>query len=311
MPTWPFPGRSVGGAPCKFRVFVYAVVLSGSGLAATLWVNLAILTLEARTSGLDMVRHTAEGALVICGGGKLPEAVRDRFFELAGGQRARIVVIPTAQEIADSPNVGYLLDPWRSRGAASVLVLHTRSREVANDPKFVRPLTEATGVWLGGGKQSWLTQAYLGTEVERLLKAVLDRGGVIGGTSAGAAVMTRVMIARGRTKPDLSEGFDFLPGAVVDQHFLKRNRLRRLLGALSNHPELIGLGIDERTALVVNVRSHLLSVIGDSYVVACVPDPKGDHPARLEILKPGDRTNLSILKDRGTNVASAIDFEAL
>jgi cyanophycinase len=311
MRSWSFPGRSVGRAPRKFRIVLYAVVLAGTGLAATLGVNLALLALEARPSGLDVVRHTAGGALVICGGGKLPEAVRDRFFELAGGRQARIVVIPTAHEIADGPNTGPLLEPWRTRGAASVVVLHTRSREVASDPEFVAPLTEATGVWLGGGKQSWLTEAYLGTEVERQLKHLLDRGGVIGGTSAGAAVMTRVMIARGRSKPDLSEGFDFLPGAVVDQHFLKRNRLRRLLDALTAHPELIGFGIDERTALVVNVRSRLLSVIGDSYVVACVPDPKGDHPARLEILKPGDQTDLSTLKDPTTDVASAIDFEAL
>ena len=74
---------------------------------------------------------------------------------------------------------------------------HTRSRDEANDPDFCRPLEDATGVWIGGGKQTALTRAYLGTEVERLLKAVLDRGGVIGGTSAGAAVMTRVMIASG------------------------------------------------------------------------------------------------------------------
>ncbi len=307
MLSWPFAGR----ASRKFRVVLYAVVLVGTGVAATLGINLAILALEAKRSVVGAVPPTAGGALVICGGGKLPETVRDRFFELAGGHHARIVVIPTAHQIADRGNSEPLLEPWLTRGAASVAVLHTRSREVANDPKFVKALTEATGVWLGGGQQSWLTQAYLGTEVERQLMNLLDRGGVIGGTSAGAAVMTRVMIAKGRIKADLSEGFDFLPGAVVDQHFLKRNRLRRLLGAVADHPELIGLGIDERTALIVNIRSHLLSVVGESYVVACVPNPNGGNAARLEILKPGDQTDLSTLKDPATDVASAIDFEAL
>ena len=94
---------------------------------------------------------------------------------------------------------------------ASLVLFHTRSRDEANDPEFCRPLADATGVWIGGGKQTALTSAYLGTEVERQLKAVLDRGGVIGGTSAGAAVMTRVMIASGRTEAVLSRGFDLLP----------------------------------------------------------------------------------------------------
>ena len=134
-------------------------------------------------------------------------------------------MIPTAHDIADGPSVNTVLDPWKDKGAASVQLFHTRSREQANDAEFVRPLTEATGVWFGGGRQSYLTEAYLGTEVERQLKALLDRGGVIGGTSAGAAVMTRVMITGGRTTADVGQGFDFFPGAVVDQHFLKRNRL--------------------------------------------------------------------------------------
>jgi cyanophycinase len=311
MLSWPFPSRIVGGAPRKFRIVLYGLILAGTGAVATLGINLALLALETKPGGLDVIHQTSGGALVICGGGKLPEAVRDRFFELAGGRKAHIVVIPTAHQIADRPNNDLLVEPWRSRGAASVVVLHTRSREVANDPGFVRPLTEATGVWLGGGQQSWLTQAYLGTEVDRQFKLLLDRGGVIGGTSAGAAVMTRVMIAKGRTKADLTEGFDFFPGAVVDQHFLKRNRLRRLLGAVADHPELVGLGIDERTALIVNIRSRLLSVVGESYVVACIPNPKGDHAARLEILKPGDQTDISSLIDSTTEVASAIDFDAL
>jgi cyanophycinase len=238
----------------------------------------------------------SEGTLVICGGGETPETVRDRFVELAGGPQAAIVVIPTAHQVADTADAGSFLEPWKGKGAASVRLFHTRSRDLANDTEFVRPLTEATGVWFGGGRQNYLTDAYLGTEVERQLMALLERGGVIGGTSAGAAVMTRVMITRGRTTAEVGQGFDFFPGAVVDQHFLKRSRLSRLLSVLTDHPELIGLGIDEGTALVVSVRSRLLNVIGDSYVVACVRGPVG-QPARLEILKPGDQASLGSLKD--------------
>ena len=95
----------------------------------------------------------AGGSLVICGGGKIPDPVRDRFIELAGGPSARIVVIPTASAFADGPNVDRAIEAWKGRKVESVQLLHTRSRKQADDPEFVRPLTEATGVWIGGGKQ--------------------------------------------------------------------------------------------------------------------------------------------------------------
>ena len=314
MPIRPVRDRWLGAPPRRFRVFLYGLILAGVGVVATLGVNLTMLaTASSREKPVVVKPAAGSGALVICGGGEIPNAIYDRFVELAGGPRARIVVIPTAHGFADGPTVKSALDVWKAKKVASVQLFHTRSRDAANDAEFVRPLTEATGVWLGGGRQLALTDAYLGTEVERQLQALLDRGGVIGGSSAGAAVMTRVMIAGGRTTADVSEGFDFLPGAVIDQHFLKRNRLSRLLSVLTDHPELVGLGIDERTALVVHVRSHLLNVIGDSYVVACVPGP-GGQPARLEILKPGDETNLVNLRDQedpSLAIAPAIDLGAL
>jgi cyanophycinase len=295
-------------------VFLYGMILAGVGVVVTLFANLTILAIASPPEQALLSRPLSSGgALVICGGGGIPESVRDRFVELAGGRRARILIIPTAHQLADGPGAEAVLEPWREKGVTSVQLFHTRSRDAANDAEFVRPLSEATGVWFGGGRQSWLTEAYLGTEVERQLKALLDRGGVIGGTSAGAAIMTRVMIARGRTKADVTQGFDFLPGAVVDQHFLKRNRLGRLLSVLTDHPDLIGLGIDERTALVVNIRDQIVNVMGDSYVVACIPGPEG-HPARLEVLKPGDEVNLVKLReleDPSLAIAHAIDVDSL
>jgi cyanophycinase len=249
-----------------------------------------------KPTSLETIRHPAGGSLVICGGGKLPGPIRDRFCTLAGGPDARIVVIPTATARADHADyLAHVLDDWRACGARSVDLLHTRSRETANTTDFVAPLAEATGVWLTGGDQSFLTRAYLGTAVQKQLKALLSRGGVIGGTSAGAAVMSGVMITGGQTKASVGEGFDFLAGAVIDQHFLKRNRVERLVGVLGSHPNLVGLGIDEQTALVVDVQEHHLSVIGDSYVVACVPDSQ-HNSVRLKFLKSGDQTALSDLK---------------
>jgi cyanophycinase len=280
-------------------VLVTVLILAGAGVIAMRSADLALLATAAPPDETPPLQPAPPGgALVICGGGKLPEPIRDRFFALAGGPRARIVVIPTAHRMADTPAVETVLEPWKAKGAASVQYLHTRSRDTANTAAFVQPLTDATGVWLGGGLQTSLTQAYLGTEVERQLGALLERGGVIGGTSAGAAVMTRVMISRGRTTAEVDKGFDFLPGAVVDQHFLRRNRLSRLLSVLSDHRDLVGLGIDERTALVVNIRNRRMNVIGESYVVACVPGPAG-QPARMEILKPGDEASITRLQGEG------------
>jgi len=107
-------------------------------------------------------------------------------------------------------------------------------------------------------------------------------------------VMSGVMIAGGRTKADVGQGFDFIKGAVIDQHFLKRNRMDRLIGVLASHPNLVGLGIDEETALVFDVREHHLSVLGSSYVVACVPDSR-QKSVHLQFLKSGDTLGLNEL----------------
>ena len=292
------------------RIALYAVMFAGVAILFHFGANLALKAFvhdPSHRSSLARREPTPGGSLVICGGGRLPDQVRDRFVELAGGSQARIVVIPTAHSYADSPEAKRALDLWQGQPIASVSLFHTRSRVKADDLEYVRPLREATGVWLGGGKQQFLTEAYLGTEVERQLKALLERGGVIGGTSAGAAVMTRVMINSGRTEAKIGQGFDFLPGAVVDQHFLKRNRIKRLLGVVRRHPDLIGLGIDEQTALVVNVRGHRLNVIGNSYVFACfstavagVASNEGPTTG-MQILKAGDEADLAALKSLDSN----------
>ena len=250
------------------------------------------------------------GALFICGGGQLPVDVRLRFIELAGGAaNAKIVVIPTAHVLADSTNADAIyLKPWRDQGVKTISMLHTRSRATADDPTFANPLKEATAVWISGGRQTTLTDLYGGTEVERQLKAVVERGGVVGGTSAGAAVMTRVMIQSGRTEAREGQGFDLLAGAVVDQHFMKRNRMDRMVGVLKKHPDLLGFGIDESTALLV--RGNLLTVLGDSCVVACLPVHGEDTP-QVKFLRNGDEADLASLRGPAPKIVSAFRAEAL
>jgi cyanophycinase len=222
-----------------------------------------------------------KGTLVIVGGGPLPDDIRLRFLELAGGANAHLVIIPTASGKTDPVQSykGYAF--WKSQKVRSVEFLHTRRRAEADDPAFVRPLAQATGVWFSGGDQTRLIATYHGTAVEREVHRVLERGGVVGGTSAGAAVMSPVMIVGGTTVAELGDGFGFLPGVVVDQHFRQRNRAGRLLGVLKKYPQYLGIGIDEKTAVVVH--GHSLAVMGESNVRVYMPVAGKPQP-REEVL---------------------------
>jgi cyanophycinase len=233
-----------------------------------------------------------KGSLVICGGGVLPETLRTKVVELAGGEHARLVVISTASQTADTPDVETYVAWWRQQKLAEMTILHTRSRELADTERFVEPLTRATGVWFMGGNQAWLIDAYSGTRTEAELRKVLERGGVIGGTSAGAAVMSKLMIRRGGTMAELGRGFGFLEGAVVDQHFVRRMRQDRLLKVVEQHPQLVGLGIDEATALLVQGRR--LTVLGDSEVRVCFARTDSREPI-VESLRAGDKADLAQL----------------
>ncbi len=226
-----------------------------------------------------------KGSLVIVGGGEMPDSVRDRFMELAGGKAAKLVVIPTASEYADKPEEAeYFLKSWRKYEPAGLKLLHTRSRETADSAEFRKAIDEATAVWFSGGDQSNLTAAYLGTQAEKAFDALLARGGVIGGTSAGAAIMSEVMITGGRSQASLGQGFGFLQKVVVDQHFLMRSRLNRLIGVIAERPDLTGIGIDESTAFVV--QGDRWSVLGESFVLVVEQGEKG-NPVRIESIRAG------------------------
>ncbi len=234
-----------------------------------------------------------KGSLVIVGGGVLPESIRDRFLELAGGKKsAKLVVIPTASALADRTQNYKSYAYWRAQGVGSVRMLNTLDPKKANDPLFIKPLTEATAAWLGGGDQTRLAAAYHGTAVERELRRLLDRGGVIGGTSAGASVMSTIMITGGNPQARIGTGFGLLPDVVIDQHFENRRRQNRLLGVLSQYPRCVGLGIDEQTAVVVH--GHTFTVVGNANVVVCIPPGEGVPAAVERVLRPGEVGDLLI-----------------
>jgi cyanophycinase len=212
----------------------------------------------------------ANGTLVIVGGGGADDSIIKRFIELAGGNDAPIIVIPTAEgsEIYDE-NSGEA-DKIRILGATNVRVLHTTDRNIANSDSFVMPLINAKAVWFGGGRQWRLVDAYKNTLTEKMLWKVIERGGVIGGTSAGATIQGS-FLARGDTKNnqimmgDHEEGFGFLKNVAIDQHVMARNRQFDMFDILKHRPELLGIGIDENTAIIV--RGNQFEVIGESYVI--------------------------------------------
>ena len=240
-----------------------------------------------------------QGSLVVAGGGELENGILQRFVTLAGGNKARVVLIPTASRRADdAAHLSALSQKWQSLNPASVSVLHTRSRDAATRESFSAILRDATGVWIGGGSQTRVTDVYLHTPVERELYALLARGGVIGGSSAGAAVQSRLMIARGSPVAEVATGFALLPGSVIDQHFLARKRQPRLLSVLNKHPQMIGLGVDEGTALVVTNRR--IEVVGRSTVTVCFAKTKY-HEARTMELKPTAVVDLIALRRQAYN----------
>ncbi len=211
-----------------------------------------------------------KGSLLIAGGGSI--GFFKEFMELAGGPKAKIVVIPTALAPGELSNefLANFKKRFLNEGFKNVKVLHTRSRKEANSKKFVKPILEADGVLFSGGRQWRHADSYLNTLAHKAFKDVLDRGGVISGGSAGASIQGSYL-ARGDSQGNTSimgdheEGLGFLKNTAIDQHLLARNRQFDMFELLEKKPELLGLGIDENTAIVV--QGNKFRVIGQSYVI--------------------------------------------
>jgi cyanophycinase len=252
----------------------------------------------------------ARGALVV-EGGAAGRAIMERFVGLAGGAGARIVTIPTGASLVRSRS-GVVVDPdwprdrqewrhyeaelraaWRELGVTELTILHTRDRAEADGEAFVAPLRRASGVWLGPGNAGRYAAAYLDTLTHRELAAVLDRGGVIGGTSAGAIILGSYTVRGRPDKPLLmarghERGFGFLRHVALNPHLRSARRESELVNVIDAFPTLLGLGIDENTALVVQGDS--CEVIGEGLVAVYDDRP---HDGRWYFwLRPGERFDL-------------------
>lgn len=237
----------------------------------------------------------SQGTLVIVGGGKIGPEIVARFVTLAGGPDANYVVFPTAAE-ENQINPAEVEKKFCERFAVRhATVLHTRDRGVADSAAFTAPLRSASAVWFEGGRQWRLVDAYLNTRTEREVKAVLARGGVVGGSSAGATIQgsylvrgapegAHIMMSKGH-----EQGFALVGNVAIDQHLLKRHRENDLVAVIEAHPELLGVGIDESTAIVVH--GNRFQVIGESKVA--IYDGKDHAGQKYFFLNPGDTYDLS------------------
>ena len=236
-----------------------------------------------------------KGHLVVVGGGGVPDAVLMRALELAGGPAAPIVIFPQASELADTGDVA--AEMWKKAGATNVRWLPLTDAAAAR-----QAVESAAFIWFPGGDQNKLMKAFEGTGVPEVIARRYRDGAVVGGTSAGAAVLSAVMltgdadlqsITAGATKT--APGLGLWPEAIVDQHHLKRQRQSRLISLVLEHPALVGVGIDERTAVVVS--GSRFDVIGESSVL--VIDARR---AKVEPRAPG---SLSAARDVAIHVLTA------
>lgn len=221
----------------------------------------------------------SKGHLVIIGGGDRPDEIMKKIVELAGGDKARIIVIPNASSIPLEV-APQQVEEFRNIGAAySDYLLF--SKENADADSNLKKINGATGIFFSGGDQSNLTNDLLGTKLLEKIYDIYDNGGVISGTSAGAAVMSDVMITGNellnkdstdafisiqKNNIEVKQGFGFIKSAIVDQHFLKRKRHNRLISLVIEKPELLGVAIDEATSIIV-YPDDTFEVLGENQVL--------------------------------------------
>jgi cyanophycinase len=208
-----------------------------------------------------------KGSLVLIGGGDdRGTGIMETFINKAGGLGGKFIVVPTANGNLnpDGSPKAYdeesVLAPWkRGFGLKNIRMLHTHDRAIADTEAFVKDLREATGVWFEGGRQFHIIDSYRGTLTERQFRNVFERGGVLGGTSAGATALGDYLV-RGAiagpeivmaTEPEHQDGLKLLKGVAIDQHINTRKRWDDLGQVIQKFPHLLGIGLSEGTAIVV------------------------------------------------------------
>lgn len=238
------------------------------------------------------------GTVIAVGGGALGPQFYKTFIDAAGGPDALILDVPnngigkpttTAPESAG--------EGFRKHGARNVQVLFTQSREVADSDAFVALIKQAKGIWFDGGRQYRVMEAYGGTQSARAFAEVLERGGVIGGSSAGMAVLGDFLVRGAPSEdnyildyPGFEKGLGYLRNTATDMHVVARERLPDLTSLTARYPKVLGISADEGTAWVVN--GDVGRIIGPSKAFVYSRGGLTDPDVPYLMLYPGDTYNL-------------------
>ncbi|ACK73309.1 cyanophycinase [Gloeothece citriformis PCC 7424] len=253
------------------------------------------------------VKQDIKGQLIIIGGAEDKEGdckILREFIRRSGGIDAKIVIMTVATELPREVGDDYIRT-FERLGVEDVRVADTVVREDADSRSILEALERATGVFFTGGDQARIVEVLKDTQIHKTLQKRYQEGLIVGGTSAGASMMSDKMILEGdsETYPrieivDLDSGMDFLSEVIIDQHFAQRGRLGRLLAAVARHPQLIGIGIDENTGIIVE--DHQFQVIGEGSCTV-VDLKSASHNNIKQILKDEGLAlcdvNLNILPD--------------
>ena len=277
-----------------------------------------------------MASNENQGKLLIIGGAEDKEGeckILREFLRCAGGTKAHIAIMTAATSLPGEVGDNYIR-VFERLGAEDVRVIDTQKPEDANNPDYLEAIEQATGIFFTGGEQARIISCLKDTKLDAAMHKRYSEGAIVGGTSAGAAMMPDMMIIEGDSETNprvdvvaMGPGMGFLPGVVIDQHFAQRGRLGRLVTALLLQPAVLGFGIDENTAILVS--GDELEVIGES-AVTVIDESEKLHDnidgrlkdeglaicgAKLHILPHGYRFNLKTRHPVFNNVPLTADME--
>jgi cyanophycinase len=270
------------------------------------------LTAQTKNATTTNPFFNSKGKLIIIGGGTIPDSLFTFFANYIGGKDQPIVYIPTATDDEAFIQKKEHLIKFTSRGFTNLYTIHTRNKKEADDPKNIALMRSAKGLFFGGGDQDLIASAYGATQLYDEFIALLNRGGVIMGTSAGATIMGSLLVG-GDARNDLTKinsfkpAFSFMTNTAIDQHVLARNRQFDLIPVIQQYPNTLGVGLDESTAMIVEAGKF--KIWGLSY--AMIYDPK-DWAAQKKqwgrVVKPfkmmssGETFNLVTRKIESSNL---------
>ena len=257
-------------------------------LLITVTIFLFVTNVKAQSTNNPYFNY--KGKLIIIGGGTMPDSLFEFFAAHCGGKDQPVVYIPTATSDEKYIQEGGHLEKFTSRGFTNLSTIHTRDKAKADAAENISLMRKAKGIFFGGGDQDLIAEAYGNTQLYKEMLALLDRGGVIMGTSAGATIMGALLVG-GDARKDLTKKFPFQPAfsfiqnVDIDQHVLVRNRQFDLIPVIETYPTHLGVGIDESTAIIVE--GHQFKVWGNSYVMVYdAKDWASQKASYGKVLKP-------------------------